>query len=1036
MNRVERSTGDESKTTFDGFISYSHAADDLLAPRLQAGLQRFAKPWWKRRAVRIFRDESSLAANPHLWSSITEALDDSSWFVLLLSEDAASSEWVGKEIEHWVEHKSSDRILPVVTDGDFHWVDGDVSGSSVPPALQEVFSEEPRWVDLRFARDETELDLQNPDFSAAVADVASAIRGVPKDELASEEVRQHRRTVRTAWAAGIALAVLAVAAIGFGIQSANNAQEAERQAGIASNEADRANQEADRANQEATRANDEADRANQEADRANANAQLAKARELAASSISVREDDPELATLLAVEAIHQAGDREDALFAEGIISLRQAINANRLVARKAYPGGGRVDVSFTPDGSGLIITSELDRSVSLYSPDDLENDLWTYQDLTTTDVIRKASPHPDGSVVAIIVADAPFVGASGNDDDGLPGRIVILDANTGSLMETVPIGGCVEPTLENFVGTNPSGYSPSGSWFHLTVVGTDCAPDPRFVDTVVFETETWSEVRRLGEAERVQFGEISFTADESLALVNFEFERTELRTYPEFELVNTFDFVKTIDFAAPAVSRISPDGTRLFLTLRQFGDNRPGFWDVEQDSFLGWGDRYSGIARDAVFTEDGLALIIGSDTTGVYDTAKATPITVLHSQGIQAASIATGGRLAATAAGNGTVELWDLGDAVTTPVLPRAEGAEIGWINPNQMIEGERLAIRAFADPQNGVFVVEPATGVVEYERLSSWASDFLPDGRLVVGHDEFRQAPTEEDPGREVGVEGPLMIWDPTDRSEESLQDCQLQGDPPEIAEQVCPDGSPLFTNHVAVSQNGSHIAATSYVGDVRIWDAETLQVVDTIAHQAGETAGVLLYGDDWLLMGPGVKSIFFDNPESVVTLYVVDSRSGETLAEMTGNWEWLIHAVNHSWTRFFVMEDGGQVHEYDTATWEPTRQWRAHESQPRGLAVSPERQEARGQRGGWHRVHLGHRCRRACATRPDPGCVGPHLGHRMDRPGADGGGSRRSGQSGVASARSFHWLSRSDGPRRARAGIHRTGVRHLCDRPLSVPG
>ena len=77
---------------YDGFISYSHAADGLLAPRLQSALQRFAKPWWKRRAVRIFRDESSLSANPHLWSSITEALDTSDWFVLLLSPDAASSE--------------------------------------------------------------------------------------------------------------------------------------------------------------------------------------------------------------------------------------------------------------------------------------------------------------------------------------------------------------------------------------------------------------------------------------------------------------------------------------------------------------------------------------------------------------------------------------------------------------------------------------------------------------------------------------------------------------------------------------------------------------------------------------------------------------------------------------------------------------------------------------------------------------------------------------------------------------------------------
>jgi hypothetical protein len=35
--------------SYDGFISSSHAADDLLAP--QSALQKVAKPWWKRRAV-------------------------------------------------------------------------------------------------------------------------------------------------------------------------------------------------------------------------------------------------------------------------------------------------------------------------------------------------------------------------------------------------------------------------------------------------------------------------------------------------------------------------------------------------------------------------------------------------------------------------------------------------------------------------------------------------------------------------------------------------------------------------------------------------------------------------------------------------------------------------------------------------------------------------------------------------------------------------------------------------------------------------
>ena len=44
MDAAERTTA-----TYDGFISYSHAADGLLAPRLQSALKRFAKPWWHLR---------------------------------------------------------------------------------------------------------------------------------------------------------------------------------------------------------------------------------------------------------------------------------------------------------------------------------------------------------------------------------------------------------------------------------------------------------------------------------------------------------------------------------------------------------------------------------------------------------------------------------------------------------------------------------------------------------------------------------------------------------------------------------------------------------------------------------------------------------------------------------------------------------------------------------------------------------------------------------------------------------------------------
>jgi hypothetical protein len=91
----------------------------------------------------VFRDEASLTANPHLWSSTTQALDDSDWFVLLLSPDAPQSEWVKREIDYWTEHKDPQRILPVVTDGTFGWSDGDVAGDAVPASLRGVGGKQP-----------------------------------------------------------------------------------------------------------------------------------------------------------------------------------------------------------------------------------------------------------------------------------------------------------------------------------------------------------------------------------------------------------------------------------------------------------------------------------------------------------------------------------------------------------------------------------------------------------------------------------------------------------------------------------------------------------------------------------------------------------------------------------------------------------------------------------------------------------------------------------------------------------------------------
>ena len=67
------------------------AADGTLAPALQSALHRFGKPWYKLRALHIFKDQTNLAVNPALWTNIREALDQSLFFILFASPESAAS---------------------------------------------------------------------------------------------------------------------------------------------------------------------------------------------------------------------------------------------------------------------------------------------------------------------------------------------------------------------------------------------------------------------------------------------------------------------------------------------------------------------------------------------------------------------------------------------------------------------------------------------------------------------------------------------------------------------------------------------------------------------------------------------------------------------------------------------------------------------------------------------------------------------------------------------------------------------------------
>lgn len=210
--------GTERSSGYDAFISYSHALDGKLAPVLQRELERFATPWYQARALRVFRDNASLTANPGLWSSIEQALAASQWFVLMASSDAADSRWVDREVSWWLANRSVRRLLIVLTEGKLAWneLTGDFDRppvSVLPPSLRGAFTERPRWVDLRWLRETEQVDRSNPKLRDCVADVAAAVRGIDKDLLVGEHIRQHRRTLRLARGGVTTLALLLVVAV-------------------------------------------------------------------------------------------------------------------------------------------------------------------------------------------------------------------------------------------------------------------------------------------------------------------------------------------------------------------------------------------------------------------------------------------------------------------------------------------------------------------------------------------------------------------------------------------------------------------------------------------------------------------------------------------------------------------------------------------------------------------------------------------------------------------------------------------------------
>ena len=209
-------SGPDKPMDYDAFLSYTHR-DRPVVTGIQKGLHHIGRRLGQLRALRVFRDDTDLTASPDLWGRITDALDRSRFLIVTLSPQAAASQWVNKEIGYWLEHRGRDQLVLVLAAGHLHWDEGSERfdpqvSDAAPPVLTEpgVLPVEPLFIDVS---DDAPWDYRAATFREKLTSLAAPIHGKPKDQLASDDLREQRRFRRLRAAAVAGLVVLTVAAI-------------------------------------------------------------------------------------------------------------------------------------------------------------------------------------------------------------------------------------------------------------------------------------------------------------------------------------------------------------------------------------------------------------------------------------------------------------------------------------------------------------------------------------------------------------------------------------------------------------------------------------------------------------------------------------------------------------------------------------------------------------------------------------------------------------------------------------------------------
>jgi WD40 repeat protein len=782
---------------YKAFISYSHSADNRLAPALRTALHSFAKPWYRLRAMRVFRDETGLAITPALWPSIEAALLDAEYFLLLASPDAAASEWVQREVGCWLERRRADHLLIALTRGEIDWDDAaqDFDWSrtdALPRGLSKAFADVPKYVDLRWARTATDLSLRNPDFLAAVASVASTVQGRPLDELVGEDVRQHRRTRRVAAAAILALATFAMAALVFGVIASQQRDAARRQEQIATEQRDQARRRLVQLNSaNGARAVDAGD----------VSAALLWFAEAARLEATHPTEQGLLRTRLAslagrhprLSQVWSAGTPVSGVkfTADGawvVVYARdeagvQAWDAQTGAAAFTPPGSTVVDVAMTPQGKRLLTfgtdgaqlwDAHTGQQVQSFAPDtalswagfaaDVQYVLTLAEDRT----LRVWDTGDGREVVALQDVDECLDAAI--DDDVM--RLIIRNAQNELVLWN-------SHTKQRVTFADPNAQA------------AELTADRRYVllfddnaSAAVWDAKSGRQVTTLGDWQWVDHARLS-PDGQRVAMVS-------RNGWAIIWDIATDREVRTVRHQGAVLdAAFSPDGKWLATAST---DQQARVWDIETGKEVTPPLWHETTVSRVAFSPDGarLATTSANDVVRVWDLAAAPSVTLPHQESVRAAAFSPDGTHVLTAT-NFTAQLWSVTGNTDKASYVWAPGAQIyhATLSPDGA-----YALTASEDHLARLWDVQTGKEVaaLPHQRRVSYAA-FSRDGKLLL-----------------TASGQMLAVWDvgalPRVPSEPKLS---LTHDEPVVYGQFAPDGRQLLS--------------VDFGGTARVWNLETGQ-------------------------------------------------------------------------------------------------------------------------------------------------------------------------------------------------------------------